>query len=72
MADTALYLSNTLHHLFDIKERPERLVTFETFHQSDEETWPDQEKDKDKDIQRTPLKTIEILIGVYKDKDKEI
>ena len=26
-----------------------RLVTFETFDQSDEETWPDQEKDNDKD-----------------------
>ena len=27
----------------------ERLLTFETFDQSDEETWPDQEKDNDKD-----------------------
>ena len=26
-----------------------RLVTFETFDQSDEETWPDQKKDNDKD-----------------------
>ena len=27
---------------FDITEWPQRLVTFETFDQSDEETWPDQ------------------------------
>ena len=26
-----------------------RLVTFETFDQSDEEIWPDQQKDNDKD-----------------------
>ena len=31
------------------KEWPMRLLTFETFDQSDEETWPDQEKDNDKD-----------------------
>ena len=33
------------------KEQSQRLVTFETFDQSDEETWPDQLKDnyKDKD-----------------------
>ena len=31
------------------KERPCKLVTFETFDQSDEETWPDQKKDYDKD-----------------------
>ena len=30
------------------KERPQRLVTFEIFDQSDEETWPDQKKDNDK------------------------
>ena len=30
-------------------EHPQRLVTFETFDQSDEETWPDQRKDSDKD-----------------------
>ena len=34
-----------------------RLVTFETFDQSDEETWPDQQKDNDKDK--------------YKDKDND-
>ena len=38
-------------------EWPERLVTFETFDQSDEETWPDQKKDNDKDK--------------YKDKDND-
>ena len=26
-----------------------RLLTFETFHQSDEKTWPNQQKYKDKD-----------------------
>ena len=31
------------------KERPCKLVTFETIDQSDEETWPDQKKDNDKD-----------------------
>ena len=37
--------------LLRYKERPERPVTFETFDQSDEETWPDQQKNnyKDKD-----------------------
>ena len=34
---TQLTLSHGLL-LFDIKERPERLVTFQTFHQRDEET----------------------------------
>ena len=34
--------------LFDIKERPQRLVTYETFHQGEEETWRDQQKDDDK------------------------
>ena len=34
-----------------------RLVTFETFDQSDEETWPDQEKDN--------------YIDKYKDKDND-
>ena len=33
-----IHLENTL------KERPQRLVTFETFDQSDEETWPDQNR----------------------------
>ena len=52
-------------HLENIfKERPQRLVSFETFDQSDEGTWPDQQKDndndkdknndKDKYIERTP------------------
>ena len=35
------------------REHPQRatkiLLTFETFDQSDEETWPDQQKDNDKD-----------------------
>ena len=31
------------------KERPLRLFTFETFDQSDGETWPDQQKDNNKD-----------------------
>ena len=39
------------------KERPQSLVTFETFDQSDEGTWPDQKKDNDKDK--------------YKDKDND-
>ena len=49
---------------FDIKKRPQRPVTFETFDQSDEETWPDQQKDnnddkyKDKDIDTEDLKHI--------------
>ena len=45
----ALYLPLSLHTnkdllLFDIKEQSQRLVTFETFDQSDEETRPDQKK----------------------------
>ena len=37
-------------HLENIhKEWSQRLMTFETFDQSDEETWPDQQKDKYKD-----------------------
>ena len=44
--------------LLTYKEQPERPVTFGTFDQSDEETWPDQKKDNDKDK--------------YKDKDKYI
>ena len=40
-------------------EWPERLVTFETFDQSDEGTWPDQQKDNNKDKDK------------YKDKDKD-
>ena len=45
-------------HLEDyIKERSQRLVTFETIDQSDERTWHDQKKDNDKDK--------------YKDKDND-
>ena len=51
-----------------LKDRHKRLATFETFDQSDEETWPNQHKyndkdkykdndnDKDKYIERTPSK----------------
>ena len=46
-----MHLENTF------KERPRRLVTFETFDQSDEGTWPDPKKYNDKDK--------------YKDKDKD-
>ena len=35
-------MTNTLENTF--KERPQRLVTFETFDQSDEGTWPEQQK----------------------------
>ena len=45
------------HSLHNTKDWPQRLVTFETFDQSDEETWPDQKKDNDKDK--------------YKDKDND-
>ena len=38
-----IHLENTF------KEQPQRLVTFETFDQSDEGTWPDQQKDDDND-----------------------
>ena len=31
------------------KEQSLRLLTFETFDQSDEETWPEQQKDNEKD-----------------------
>ena len=40
-----------------VRELPRRLVTFETFDQSDEWTWPDQQKYKYKDK--------------YKDKDND-
>ena len=46
------------------KEQSLRLLAFETFLQSDEETWPDQQKDnnddkyKDKDIDTEDLKHI--------------
>ena len=32
-----------------IIQHSERLVTLETFDESDEETWPDQQKDNNKD-----------------------
>ena len=34
------------------REHHQRFVTFETFDQSDEETWPNQQKDNDKDKDR--------------------
>ena len=42
------WLTNWLSHFyfFDITEWPKRLVTFETFDQSDEETWPDHDLGK--------------------------
>ena len=44
--------------LFDIKEWRQRLVTFETFDQSDEETWPDpKKKTMTKTITMTMTKT---------------
>ena len=44
-------LAQAVTHLLFLEhtEWPKRLVTFETFDQSDEETWPDQQKDNDKD-----------------------
>ena len=44
-----IYLESTF------RERSQRLVTFATFDQSDEETWPDQKRDN----------------GEYKDNDKD-
>ena len=38
-----MHLKNTF------QEQPQRLVTFNTFDQSDEGTWPDQKKYNDKD-----------------------
>ena len=38
-----MHLENTF------QEQPQRLVTFDTFDQSDEETLHDQQKDNDKD-----------------------
>ena len=35
------------------RERPKRLLIFETFDQSDQKTWPDQKKDNDKDKTKT-------------------
>ena len=42
--------------LLTYKERPERPVTFETFDQSDEETWPGQKKTMTK--KKTKTKTM--------------
>ena len=48
------------------KDQPKRLVTFETFDQIYEETWPDQQTDKDKhflescDVWDTALNTMRI------------
>ena len=39
------WVIHSLTFTFEITERPQRLVTFETFDQSDEETWPDQHFD---------------------------
>ena len=38
-----------IHLDITLKERPQRLITFDTFDQSDEETLPDYQKDNDKD-----------------------
>ena len=74
LSETALYLPMSVG-MSDSKskERPCKLVTFETFDQSDEETWPDQkkhwkdkykDKDNDKDItelhQRAILETCDL------------
>ena len=53
-----IHLENTF------KERLQSRVTFETFDQSDEGTWPDQQKDIDKDKYKDKDK--------YNDKDKYI
>ena len=37
-----------IHWESTFRERPKRLVTYETFDQSDEKTWPDPTKDNDK------------------------
>ena len=41
-------LTDWLTVIFEKQRAIERLVTFETFDQSGEETWPEQQKDKDK------------------------
>ena len=46
------HLENTL------KERPMRLLTFQTFDQSDKDTWPDQQKDMIKKMTNAITKTI--------------
>ena len=38
-----------IHLDITLKERPQRLITFVTFDQSDEETLPDTQKDNDND-----------------------
>ena len=48
------------------KKRPYRLVTFETFDQSDEETRPDSKKDNDKDKYRDNDKDKYILKALSK------
>ena len=48
-----IHLKNTF------KEQSLRLLAFETFDQSDEKTWPDQQKDNDEDKYK------------YKDNDKD-
>ena len=45
-----------------IKERSQTLVTFETFDQSDEETWPDPKKTMTKTITNTNRKTMAITV----------
>ena len=44
-------MTNTMTNNLEntLKECPWRLVTFETFDQSDEDTWTDQQKNNDKD-----------------------
>ena len=50
-----IHLENTF------KEQPQRLVTLETFDQSDEGTWLDQQKGKDKDKDKDNDKDKDIL-----------
>ena len=54
-------------------------MTFDTFYQSDEETWTDQQKDKDNDIWRTSSKSDSQedllwpdLTNIYYDSDHDI
>ena len=42
-------MKNTLREENTFKEQSLRLSTLETFDQSDGETWPDQQKDNNKD-----------------------
>ena len=48
------------------REHSERVVTLLTFDPSDEETWPDQQKDNEKDNEKDKYK------DKYNDKDKHI